>query len=67
MEYVAYFTDATNQYEIIFVDEDGSTVLKPATAYDYGTVASGVVQPENEPTKIGYTFIGWTPEIRDVT
>ncbi|MBQ8118093.1 MAG: InlB B-repeat-containing protein, partial [Lachnospiraceae bacterium] len=59
-----------NKYNVTFVDEDGTTVLKAATAYDYGTAASGIVQPTT-PTKAAtaqhtYTFAGWTPAIADV-
>ena len=60
-----------NKYTITFVDEDGTTVLKEATAYDYGTAAADIVKPA-DPTKAAdaqytYTFAGWTPEIVPVT
>ncbi|MBR5725663.1 MAG: choice-of-anchor J domain-containing protein, partial [Muribaculaceae bacterium] len=45
--YTANF--AINQYTVTFLDEDG-TVLKEATAYDYGTLASEIVKPA-DPTK----------------
>ncbi len=48
-----------NTYTVTFVDEDGSTVLKEATPYDYGTAWADVVKPA-DPTKTGYTFAGWT-------
>ena len=59
-----------NQYNVTFVDEDGTTVLKEATAYDYGTKAADIVKPD-EPSKSAtaeytYAFAGWTPEISDV-
>ena len=60
-----------NKYTVTFVDEDGTTVLKAATEYDYGTPAAEIAKP-TDPTKEGnaqytYTFAGWTPEIKDVT
>ena len=66
----ALYTSAPHQYEVTFVDEDG-TVLKAATKYDYGTAANAIVKPA-DPTKAAdaqytYTFAGWTPEIADVT
>ncbi|MBP5786657.1 MAG: leucine-rich repeat protein, partial [Kiritimatiellae bacterium] len=69
--YKATYSFTTNQYEITFVDEDGSTELKAATAYDYGTAATAIEQPE-EPTKAAdaqytYAFAGWDPEVADVT
>ena len=69
--YVATYTETTNQYEVTFVDEDGTTVLKEATKYDYGTEAKDIVKPV-DPTKKAtaqytYTFAGWTPAIADVT
>jgi hypothetical protein len=42
--YTATYTSTVNQYEVIFVDEDG-TELKEATAYDYETAAADIVKP----------------------
>ncbi len=60
-----------NQYKMTFVDENGTTVLKEAASYDYGTKAADIVKPD-DPTKAKtaeytYTFTGWTPEIADVS
>ena len=46
-----------NQYTITF-DTDGGTTIAPITQ-DYGTA---ITAPEN-PTKTGYTFAGWEPEL----
>ena len=56
------------QYSITFKDEDGS-ILKDATLYYYGTLASDIEKPN--PTKEStvshtYEFAGWTPEVEDV-
>lgn len=48
-----------NKNTIVF-DTDGGTVIAPITG-DYGTA---VTKPEN-PTKTGYTFVGWDTEIPD--
>ncbi len=69
--YKATYTCTRNTYSITFVDEDGTTVLKPATQYEYGTPAASIVKPSN-PTKPAtsqyrYTFAGWTPTIANVT
>ena len=48
-----------NQYTISF-DTSGGSVVSPITQ-DYG---STVVKPL-DPTKVGYTFTGWEPEIPD--
>ncbi len=58
------------EYEITFVDEDGTTVLKAARKYVVGTKAADVEKPV-DPTKkeddsFTYVFSGWTPEISDV-
>ena len=63
--YTATYTSTVNQYEVIFVDEDG-TELKEATAYDYGTAAADIVKPA-DPEKEGYTFAGWDPADVEVT
>ena len=68
--YTAQFDSAVNKYNITFVDEDG-TVLKAATAYDYGTAAADITKPA-DPTKAKdaqytYTFAGWSPAVSAVT
>ena len=67
----ARYSSTVNKYNITFVDEDGETVLKAATAYDYGTLAADIVKPAT-PTKAAtqqytYTFAGWSPSVANVT
>jgi|GEM_PF-5487639 len=69
--YTATYSAVVNKYSVAFVDEDGSTVLKAAAQYDYGTAAADIAKPA-DPTKEStvdkvYTFTGWTPELADVT
>ncbi|MBR5658600.1 MAG: hypothetical protein IKX10_04310 [Lachnospiraceae bacterium] len=69
--YTATYSSVVNKYKVTFVDEDGKTILKAATEYDYGTAASAIKKPA-DPTKEAtakytYTFAGWTPEIGKVT
>ncbi|MBQ9726892.1 MAG: hypothetical protein IJV65_05225, partial [Kiritimatiellae bacterium] len=64
-------TYTVNRYKVKFVDEDGETVLKAETEYDYGTLAADVEKPA-DPTKAAtadkvYTFAGWSPAVADVT
>ena len=71
VNYYAAFTNTVNRYTVAFVDEDGSTVLKAATAYDYGTAAADIEKP-SDPTKTAtdqyaYTFAGWSPAVEEVT
>ncbi len=67
----ANVTYTANKYTVTFVDEDGETVLKAATEYDYGTLAADISKPD-DPAKAAtaekvYTFAGWTPAIETVT
>ena len=69
--YTAKFEERVNKYTVTFVDEDGTTVLKEATEYEYGTASGDIVKPA-DPTKAAtaqytYTFAGWTPELAEVT
>ena len=68
--YTATCSSAVNQYTVTFVDEDGTTVLEPATLYDYGTPAADIVTPADPakaPTaQYTYTFAGWTPDVAAV-
>lgn len=59
------------KYRVSFVDEDGTTLLKEAVQYDFGTAAENIVLPA-DPVKAAtaqytYTFAGWSPSIADVT
>jgi len=69
--YTATYTSVLNKYTVTFVDDDGTTVLKAATEYAYGTAAADIAKP-NDPTKTAtaqytYEFAGWSPAIADVT
>ena len=50
-----------NTYKVTFVDYDGST-LKEQTV-EYGNAATAPA----EPTRSGYTFVGWDTEFDNVT
>ena len=65
-------TYTIDRHTVTFFDEDGTTVLKAATEYDYGTPATAIAQPETTPTKAAtgewvFTFAGWKPELAAVT
>ena len=69
--YTATYTAVKNKYSVVFVDEDGTTVLKAAAEYEYGTKAADIEKPA-DPTKAAtdkftYEFTGWSPELADVT
>ena len=64
--YTATYESTKNQYTITFVDEDGTTVLKAATKYDYGTLADEIETPEVLDAP-GKKFAGWTPGLAKVT
>jgi uncharacterized repeat protein (TIGR02543 family) len=60
--FTAYYDETVNQYNVTFVDEDGTSELKAATAYDYGTLGSAIVAPETGKTssaEFDYAFTGW--------
>ena len=69
--YKPQFNKTINKYKVTFVDEDGTTVLKEATEYDYGTPAADIDVPadpkKDADAQYTYTFAGWEPEIADVT
>ena len=65
--YTAVFKETLKEYEISFLDEDG-TVLQNGKA-EYGTtpVYTGITPVKAEDDKFTYTFDGWTPKISEVT
>ena len=64
--YTATYSYTTRQYNVTFVDWDG-TELQAATAYDYGTAAADITVPSGmarTPTaQYDYAFSGWSPEL----
>ena len=53
--FTAEYTTTTNKYDVVFYDEDGTTVLS-SEEVEYGAT----ITLPSEPTKAGYTFKGWT-------
>jgi hypothetical protein len=47
VRYKATYSGTINKYTVTFYDEDGTTVLKEATEYDYGTLATDIQKPDN--------------------
>lgn len=63
--YRASFRESPRMYLVKFVDEDGKTLIDSAS-YTFETPASKIAMP-TAPVKTGFQFIGWTPDIADVT
>lgn len=69
--YTATYTSNIKQYNVKFVDYDGTTIIKNPVLYDYGTKPENIAKPD-KPTRDAdetytYEFECWTPEIGDVT
>ena len=69
--YTATYTSTIRQYNITFVDDDGTTPIKNTIKYNYGTSVDDMDIPAN-PTKPAdntytYTFLGWSPALANVT
>ena len=62
--YVASYTSAPRLYTITFVDDEGTVIATKKYAYE--TAASSIELP-TAPTRDGFKFVGWTPEIANVT
>lgn len=67
-KYYAKFASTVNEYDITFVDWDGSSLPNGTVRVKYGNtpVYSEVpTRPETAQTK--YKFVGWNPEVQPVT
>lgn len=66
--YTATFDKVLRQYDITFVDENGTTVLKATEKLAYGTEPTAPADPEKKPDdQYTYTFAGWSPAVDVVT
>ncbi len=64
--YTAVVTNTVNQYEIVFLNYDGSKLQSSMVAY--GTTPSYTGTPTRDPDdQYTYTFTGWTPAVVPVT
>ena len=64
--YHPIFSETLNEYEITFLDEDGTELQ--SGKYEYGTTPSFNGTPTKPADdKFTYTFAGWTPELTKVT
>ncbi|MBO7424119.1 MAG: DUF4214 domain-containing protein [Clostridiales bacterium] len=65
--YTATYSRETNEYEIKFVNEDGTELQVSMVQYDQTPSYSGETPTKKDDDKYTYTFDGWTPEITSVT
>ena len=66
--YTATYTATVNKYDILFVDEDGTTELDSQELEYWATPVYAGETPTKEATaQYTYTFSGWTPDIATVT
>jgi len=65
--YTATYSSTLRTYPVIFLAENGSTVIKE-TAVEYGAMPTPPDDPVKYPdAQYNYTFAGWTPDVVAVT
>lgn len=66
--YTAQFDATVKKYDITFVDDDGTTILKATEKVAYGTVPTKPANPtKTTDAQYTYSFSGWTPAVVAVT
>lgn len=65
--YTAEYLSEIRKYEIIFVNEDGTELLRTDVEYDTIPSYNGPVPTKEQTDEFTYTFIGWNPAITTVT
>ena len=64
--YTAQFTETTNEYTVIFKDEDGTVLQSGKTAYGTIPVYNGETPIKSATAEKTYTFNGWDKELSEV-
>lgn len=65
--YTAEYTSEIRKYEIVFVNEDGTELLRTDVEYDTMPSYNGTTPTKESTQQYDYTFSGWDPEIKEVT
>ena len=64
--YTAEYLSETRQYEILFVDEDGTELLRTDVEYGKTPTYTGKTPTKESSVEFDYTFSGWNPVITEV-
>ncbi len=65
--YTATYTQAPREYEIKFVNEDGTELQSGPVAYGEIPAYTGEEPTKEATAQYTYSFLAWTPEISEVT
>ena len=61
--YTATYTNGTNQYEVIFKNEDGTVLQRSSVTYGETPKYNGETPVKEATAEFTYTFKGWSPAI----
>ena len=61
--YTATYTNGTNQYEVIFKNEDGTVLQRSSVTYGETPKYNGATPTKAPTAEFTYTFAGWSPSI----
>ena len=61
--YTATYTNGTNQYEVIFQNEDGTELQRSNVTYGETPKYNGATPTKAATAEFTYTFAGWSPAI----
>ena len=66
-DFIAQFSQSPRQYDVTFLNEDGSTLLTIKVDYNTTAIYTGATPKKNSDGRYNYTFERWNKSLQNIT